>query len=333
MLAQAYAESTAATYGTGLLAFHVFCDNKDIAEDQRAPASQLLLSNFIAALAGAYAGKTLSNYVYGVRAWHLIHGIVWAPNDAETISLLRAATKLTPEQSKRKPRVPFTVEYIETIRLHLNLLLPLDAAVYACLTTTFWACARLGETTVPNRKAFDPALHVSAAAPTVVFDRGNLAQTEFFLPRAKCASGGESISWARQDGPADPQAALKHHFLINDPPLTGPLFAYIHTDTNDRNSYRALTKFECVRRIQTAAVAAGLPKLKGHGIRIGSTLEYLLRGVPFDVVLVKGRWKSEAFLTYLRKHAQILAPYMQAKPALADAFAAFTVMPPVTHNS
>ncbi|TEB31909.1 hypothetical protein FA13DRAFT_1628746, partial [Coprinellus micaceus] len=50
----------------------------------------------------------------------------------------------------------------------------------------------------------------------------------------------------------------------------------------------------------------------GHGIRIGPTLEYLLRGVPFDVMKVKGWWASDTFQTYLRKHAQILAPYMQA---------------------
>jgi hypothetical protein len=31
---------------------------------------------------------------------------------------------------------------------------------------------------------------------------------------------------------------------------------------------------------------------------------------------VKGRWASDAFLIYLTKHAQILAPYMQAHPVL-----------------
>ena len=52
--------------------------------------------------------------------------------------------------------------------------------------------------------------------------------------------------------------------------------------------------------------------MHGHGIRIGATLEYLLRGIPFDVMKVKGRWVSNAFQLYLRKHNQILAPYMQS---------------------
>ncbi|KIK98422.1 hypothetical protein PAXRUDRAFT_134233, partial [Paxillus rubicundulus Ve08.2h10] len=62
--------------------------------------------------------------------------------------------------------------------------------------------------------------------------------------------------------------------------------------------------------------------------RIGSTLEYLLRNVPFDVIKVKGRWASNAFLIYLRRHAQILTPYMQAQPSLHESFLRLT-LPPV----
>jgi hypothetical protein len=59
-----------------------------------------------------------------------------------------------------------------------------------------------------------------------------------------------------------------------------------------------------------------LPDLKGHGIQIGGTLEYMLRGVPFDVVKAMGRWSRDAFMLYLRDHALILAPYIQAQPHL-----------------
>jgi len=77
-------------------------------------------------------------------------------------------------------------------------------------------------------------------------------------------------------------------------------------------------------RIQTIAISIGEDNLKGHGIRIGATLEYLLRGVPFDVVKSLGRWASEAFVLYLRQHAVILAPYIQNHPIL-DAFTRFTM--------
>ena len=67
-----------------------------------------------------------------------------------------------------------------------------------------------------------------------------------------------------------------------------------------------------------AAKAAGLDPLQGHNTRIGSTLECLLRGVPFDVMKVKGRWESDAFSIYLTHHSKILAPYMQDHPEIRD---------------
>lgn len=70
---------------------------------------------------------------------------------------------------------------------------------------------------------------------------------------------------------------------------------------------------------------AGLDPLQGHAIRIGATLEYLLRNVPFDVVKTMGRWASDAFQLYLRNHAQILAPYLQATPILQDEFLRLTM--------
>ena len=113
------------------------------------------------------------------------------------------------------------------------------------------------------------------------------------------------------------EAELKSKYDIK---ALGHLFAYHH-----KNGHRPLTKSKFLTELAKAARAAGLEPLQGHGIRIGSTLEYLLRGVPFDVMKVKGCWSSDAFTLYLRKHAQILAPYIQAVPAIHDTFARLTM--------
>jgi hypothetical protein len=97
---QAWEEGTWESYGSGLLMFHMYCDNKAIPEIQRAPVSKILLSAFISELVGAYSGKTISNYIYGVRAWHILHGVAWQLNEPETKALLMAASKLTPQSSK-----------------------------------------------------------------------------------------------------------------------------------------------------------------------------------------------------------------------------------------
>ena len=84
---------------------------------------------------------------------------------------------------------------------------------------------------------------------------------------------------------------------------------------------------EFLKHINLAAAELGIEPLKGHGICIGATLEYLLRGVPFDVVKSIGRWSSEAFLLYLCQHAVIIAPFIQGTPIM-EAFTRYT-MPPL----
>jgi len=109
---------------------------------------------------------------------------------------------------------------------------------------------------------------------------------------------------------------------LNTPAHNEHLFSYM-----SRGAKRPLTKSKFIARIMAAACSAGLKLLQGHGIRIGSTLEYLLRGIPFEVVKTKGRWASDAFQLYLTKHAQIMAPYIQANSELQVALLRITLPP------
>ncbi|KAL1699548.1 hypothetical protein EV121DRAFT_273665 [Schizophyllum commune] len=71
VMANGYAVTTLETYGSGLLVYHVYCDVKEIPEEERAPASRLLISSFAASMAGSYGGGTVANYVYSVRGLSL----------------------------------------------------------------------------------------------------------------------------------------------------------------------------------------------------------------------------------------------------------------------
>ncbi|KAF8802321.1 hypothetical protein BYT27DRAFT_7226442 [Phlegmacium glaucopus] len=216
---------------------------------------------------------------------------------------LDGATILAPPASKRPKRLPLVLSVIIAIAGKLNHSKPLDAAVYACLTTTFYLAARLGEFTVASLKAFDPALHVKVSDVLTVFH----------LPRTKTTPTGEDVYWAAQEGPSDPHAALVNHYSVNNPPLGSPLFAWRHPQ-----GIRPLTRGEFLKSINAAAATLGIPSLKGHGICIGATLEYLLRGVPFDV---------RGLLLYLRQHAVVIAPYIQGTPVM-EAFTRYTMPPP-----
>ncbi|TFK17155.1 hypothetical protein FA15DRAFT_737291 [Coprinopsis marcescibilis] len=315
----AFAPSTHEAYGTSLFAFHPFCDSKGVPEEQRAPASPTLIAMFALSMVGLYAGSTACNYMYAVRAWHIIHGVKWSVNTEELDALLKSAEKSVPATSKREKRDPFTTVYILKIRAALNLQDPLHVAVYACLTTMFYATARLGEFVLKLLDSFDAAKHVKPSDVRVEVDRQGLSTTIFHIPGTKMApAAGEDVMWARQDDDTDPKRALADHMRVNNPPADGPLFAYRHRMRGRKGDHKPLARQKFLEVIDAAAKAAGLVPLKGHGIRIGSTLEYLLRGVPFEVMKTKGRWG----------HAQILALYIQANSAQHEEFI-WLVRPPI----
>ncbi|KAG2049886.1 hypothetical protein BDR06DRAFT_892854, partial [Suillus hirtellus] len=322
----AYTKATHETYGLGLLTFHVFCDSKSIPEAQCAPASYILVSSFIMSMASHYSAKMITNYVCGVRAWHVLHGLSWSLNEMEIEMLLKVSISLAPASSKRSKWEPYTIELMTAIHQHLDLLNPLDAAVFACLTTTFFTTARASKFTVLCLDTFDLLIHMKLSNIKDTCDQQNLPMKNFFLPRTKSVPEGEEVSWAKQDSPTNPEEALANHICVNDPPHNSALFAYHHND-----SHQPLMKSKFLQHLMSATKAASHQPIQGYGIRIGSTLEYLLRNVSFDVVKVKGCWASNTFLLYLCHHAQILAPYMQAAPVLQEQFLHHTVNLPLVH--
>ncbi|THH08628.1 hypothetical protein EW146_g8935 [Bondarzewia mesenterica] len=334
--------STLETYRSSLLIFHVVCDCKRIGEDQHAPAHPDLLLAFLATLSGAYmstqlwgpfyshrlsqciptthpsgsySASTLSNYLSGVRAWHLLHGLAWSVNANSTAILLCSAAALAPPGSKRRPRSPYTVEFLVKVHQHLNLALPLDAAVWACATSLFYGVTKTGELTTSNLSAFLLSTHITHANVSSKTDRNDAVITVFFIPTTKAAPQGEDIFWAKQNGESDPEFALRNHFEVNDPAPVEHLFAYSHKGTRCPLSCSIF-----IKRIHDAAKASGQDALQCHGFQIGGTLKYLLCNIPFDVVKSKGHWASDAFTLYLRRHAEIMAPWMQANLELHGAF-------------
>jgi hypothetical protein len=86
-----------------------------------------------------------------------------------------------------------------------------------------------------------------------------------------------------------------------------------------------MTRQRFLARLREVCGILQEPTPHGHSLRVGSTLEYLLRGVAFDVVREQGRWVGDSFKRYLRLHGQILAPYLQGVPELEAELARITM--------
>lgn len=314
VITASYATGTRETYGSGLLVFHVFCDQRDISEADRCPTSPTLMLAYIAGCAGAYSGKTLSTYVCAVRAWHIVHGQHWAMIDAELKAALTGAAKLAPPASRKPKRAPWTVALLSLIFAALDPNSSLHIAVRSAAATIFFSAARSGEFLQKTLTSFDPLLHVKPSDVSQKVDRDGRSVTSVHLPVTKTAPQGEDVAWGPNQQPdIDPDTLLAEHIRVNKPAHNGPLFVWHH-----KNGVRPLTKAEFMKCINTIAVLLAMEPLQGHGLRIGATLEYLLRGLSFETVKAIGRWSSDAFVLYLRKHAVILAPYLQGTPIFAE---------------
>ncbi|KZP14710.1 hypothetical protein FIBSPDRAFT_669799, partial [Athelia psychrophila] len=310
VIVASYATSTRETYGSGLLIYHVFCDTRVVPEPERCPVNPTLMLTFIASCAGSYSGKTLATYVFAVRAWHVIHEQAWKMPDIELKAALTGAAKLAPPASRKPKRAPWTPDLLKAIFAVLDRANPLHIAVKGAAAVIFFAAARSGEFLQKTLTSFDPAQHVKPSDLTKKADRQGHMVTSAHLPVTKTAPEGEDVAWGPQQDPEiDPDTMLAEHYRVNNPAPGGALFAWRHP-----NGPRALMKSEFMKCINSAATSISMEPLQGHGLRIGATLEYLLRGLSTYTVKAIRRWSSDAFVLYLRQHAVILAPYLQGTP-------------------
>ncbi|KIJ49737.1 hypothetical protein M422DRAFT_160354 [Sphaerobolus stellatus SS14] len=306
VMEKGWATGTLSTYGSGLLLFHVFCNERNIDDIARCPANPTLLLAFVAACSGYYSGSTIANSLHRVRAWHLLHGAKWAPSRDELAAVLTGATRLAPASSKRASRELWTVEMLARVCQVLDPESNFDIAWYTALTTIFWSMACTGEFLVQSLNDFKEDKNITRARVGIETN-GDSQVMVFTLPWTKVSPRGERVFWSRQEGLADPYGAFITHMHINDPPTNEALFSW-----KQARSWKVMTKSAFTKRMEIAAAEVGLLRVHGHGLRIGSVLEYLLRGLSFKQVKSMGWWSGESFALYLRQHAVVLAPYIQS---------------------
>ena len=113
MINVSWARGTKEAYGAGLLVYHVFCDLHNVTEDNRGPASPILIIAFISSCAGSYAESMVANYVFTVQAWHILHGLSLSMDDMQVKAALTDAAVLAPLISRHPKRASVTVDLME----------------------------------------------------------------------------------------------------------------------------------------------------------------------------------------------------------------------------
>lgn len=298
------APSTRSSYAAGLLRFTQFCDQWGINEDDRMPASLALLASFASSYVGSYSGKTISQWLSGLRCWHLINHAPWL-GDTERLHLIRRAADKRGSKFKRPPRPPVSLDHLRKLLTFLDLNDPFHAAVWATAITSFFGCRRLGETTVPSQETFDPVFHASRDLDFKLSSLSSGASSiSFHIPWTKTTrSEGFSLVLTSRNDALCPVAAIINHFRVNhSAPTNTSLFAYRLHD----GSWPHMVKKDFMSFLSTAWGSPNSTRLSGHCFRIGGAIALLLSGVPPEVVAATGGWTSMAFLLYWRRVEDII---------------------------
>ena len=104
--------------------------------------------------------------------------------------------------------------------------------------------------------------------------------------------------------PLCPVAALLN-FMAVRPQGDGPLFVLENSSPLTRDKFVRMTKFA----LQLANFDASA--YSGHSFRIGAATAAAAAGVPPYFIRMLGRWKSEAYQSYIRTPRESLASISQ----------------------
>ena len=150
---------------------------------------------------------------------------------------------------------------------------------------------------MPGDKTFDASMHL-VWGDVAVDDPANPGVMSIRIKVWK----GISLFIGKVHSDLCPVAAMMA-YLVSRGSVPGPLFVF--------KDGRFLTRPRFVSAVRQALQSAGVDCLKyaGHSFRIGAATTAASRGMEDSIIKTLGRWKSLAYLEYVKIPRQQLANY------------------------
>lgn len=170
-----------------------------------------------------------------------------------------------------------------------------------CLLYLLFGFLCSGEITVPSQKDYDSTAHLSYG--DVTFDSKNTPSTAQIQIKASKTDPfwkGVTIHVGRTNNDLCPVAALAAYTTIRGN-HKGPFFVL--------ENQAPLTREQFVKLTKEKLAAAGIDSsfYSGHSFRIGAATTAAACGVEDSLIQTLGRWKSAAYLLYVRVPREKLA--------------------------
>ncbi len=256
------------------------------------PISTGSLALFITHLDMAgYAASTISTYVSSISFVHKLAGCTDPANTFLIRKLLEALPKAAPSHL---PRLPITMELLVSLQQAINWLYSTydRALLQSVFSLAFHLCARIGEPTVSNNNTTNvlycdqlsiTRYHGKVTKLTVSFR--NYKHKE---PRSQVLCVIQPVSGQ--------YCHIKYlaEYLEVRPKITGMFFV--------KRDGRPLHSSEVSAALDRCLLYLGRDssRYSTHSFRSGGATEAAIQGASDAQLHMLGRWKSNAFLSYVR---------------------------------
>ncbi len=259
------------------------------------PVSTEALALFISHLdIAGYAPSTISTYISAIAYVHKMSGVSDPANSFIIRKLLEALPKTS---SVSQTCLPITLDLLHKLISSISCLFQgYDRALYAAVfSLAFHLCARVGELTVSNGNLCNVLCcdHLTISRSdsrilklTVIFEhykhkRQKMSGSRMVLPTGDAFCPLEYLS----------------AYLQICPQIPGILFL--------RSSGHPLHSTDVTRALHRCIhhLRLDIKCFSTHGFRIGGTTEGAVHGASDAQLRMLGRWKSNAFLSYIRPQA------------------------------
>ena len=304
-LAQGLAASTRKSYATAQSQFLSFCRQvgRIHSSGSPCPADEWTLCLFATFLAGSLQHSSIKVYLSGVRALHIEQGFADPLHNCLRLQRVIRGIKRT-QGSPSSSRLPITDDLMLVIWKSLNLQLPDHCMFWVACTLGYFGFLRSAEFTVPSLASFSPSVHLgvqdlavdSSTAPSCIRVTIKASKTDPFRKGCSIHIGLGKYPLCAV------HASLAYLAIRGDGP--GPLFLCQNGQPLSRT---LLTNW--LRQIMASAGISG--NFSSHSFRIGAATVAGRNGIPDHLIQELGRWKSNAFQSYIRTPSAALASLSQ----------------------
>ena len=300
------ASSTLRAYRSAQRRYGTFCAREG---RQAVPASEEGLCRFVARLAGdGLKHRTIKSYLSGVRHLHIEEGLAdpFVQPLHRLHYTLRGVKRCEGERGETsRERLPISPEILRKIKAVWDQGTPGPDQImlWAACCLAFFGFLRAGELTVPGDGSFDSTTHLGRE-DLAVDNPADPAVLQLRLKASKTDPFRKGVFLYIGKGAPDlcPVSAILSYLLVRGR-REGPLFMF--------SDGRFLTRQRFVAAVRDALKVAGIEcsKYCGHSFRIGAATTAATRGMEDGLIKTLGRWKSLAYLEYIKIPRQQLASY------------------------